>query len=99
MSELNISIRAQYSAVNDQDLDRLVVAVQAQYPHCGYRMTQGHLATVGHRVQQSRIREAMTRTDPVGVLSRWCNTVVRRTYSVQSPNSLWHVDGNHRLIR
>ena len=23
----------------------------------------------------------------------------RRVYSVEGPNSLWHIDGNHKLIR
>ena len=37
-------------------------------------------------------------TDPLGMISRY-NTVRRREYSVASPNQLWHIDGNHCLIR
>ena len=29
----------------------------------------------------------------------WFNTIIRRVYSVQGPNSLWHIDGLHCLIR
>ena len=46
-----------------------------------------------------RIRDSLRRIDPVGVVSRLIHTVNRRTYSVPSPNALWHVDGNHKLIR
>ena len=83
----------------DHHLDAMVTSIQRQYPHCGYRMMQGYLNGLNHRVQQGRVREAMARTDPEGLASRWCNTVIRRAYSVPSPNSIWHVDGNHRLIR
>ena len=99
MSEFGILIRDQYSNISDEELDRTVATIQHQYPNCGYRMMQGYLRRLNHRVQQGRVRESMARTDPEGVISRWCHTVVRRTYSVQSPNALWHIDGNHRLIR
>ena len=92
-------IQNQYSDITDHDLDAMVASIQRQYPDCGYSMMQGYLNGLNHRAQQGRIREAMARTDPEGLASRWFNTVVRRAYSVPSPNSLWHVDGNHRLIR
>ena len=37
--------------------------------------------------------------DPYSVAMRWMDTLVRREYHVTSPNALWHVDGNHKLIR
>ena len=60
---------------------------------------QGHLLSLGHRVQQTRIRESLMRVDPEGIVSRWITSIRRHTYSVAAPNSLWHVDGNHKLIR
>lgn len=99
LSEHGIRVRNLYSNVSDTELDRAITSIQHQHPNCGYRMMSGFLAQLGHRVQQSRIREAMARTDPEGMISRWCNTIQRRQYSVFSPNSLWHIDGNHRLIR
>ena len=99
MSEYGISLREGYSAVGEEELDRIITLLQHQNPNCGYRMMQGYLATLGHRVQQTRIREAMARTDPEGVLSRWCCSIQRRTYCVSSPNALWHIDGHHKLIR
>ena len=28
-----------------------------------------------------------------------CPAIFRRTYSVPGPNALWHIDGNHKMIR
>ena len=99
MDEYGIRVRDGYSSISDQELDRIITTVQHRNPSCGYRMMRGYLARLGHKVQQARIREAMSRTDPEGVMSRWCHTVYRRCYSVSSPNALWHIDGHHRLIR
>lgn len=99
MCECGIQIRDRYSDVSNQELDRMVTLVQHRNPNCGYRMMQGYLARLGHKVQQTRVREAMSRTDPEGIVSRWCYTVQRRCYSVSTPNALWHIDGHHRLIR
>ena len=99
MSECGMRIRDRYSTISNPELDRIVTMVQHSNPNCGYRMMQGYIIRLGHRVQQSRIRESMARTDPEGVISRWCTTVHRRCYSVASPNALWHIDGHHRLIR
>lgn len=54
------------------------------------------LPIIGQRVQES-----MRRADPGGVLmcTLQLNPRRRRRYSVRAPNSLWHIDGNHKLIR
>ena len=36
--------------------------------------------------------------DPIAASFRW-GAIVLRTYSVSGPNSLWHIDGHHSLIR
>ena len=41
----------------------------------------------------------MRRVDPGGVIWRLRRALHRRVYNVTSPNALWHIDGNHRLIR
>ena len=53
------------------------------------------------KVQQVRIGESMRRVDPEGVLLRalTIDTVNRRKYQVYAPLALWHIDGNHKLIR
>ena len=62
-------------------------------------MLKGLLHSKGHRVQRERIRQSLLRTDPMGVIHRWKEAARRRHYNVQSPLALWHIDGNHKLIR
>lgn len=49
----------------------------------------------------SRLQESLRRVDAEGVYMRRLRMRVlrRRQYSVPAPNSLWHIDGNHKLIR
>lgn len=71
------------------------------YPNTGYKMMLGHLRARGIRVQRRRVKESMHRVDPQGVMMHTLRlqTWRRRQYSVPAPNSLWHIDGNHKLIR
>ena len=99
MSEYGLSVRALYSVISDQDLDRVVAEIKEDFPNCGYRLMKGHLLHRGYRVTQVRIRESLHRVDPEGIAVRWCSVIHRRKYTVRSPLSLWHVDGNHKLVR
>lgn len=99
MTEYGLTIGSLYSDVADHELDWIVSQIKVLFPNCGFRMMQGHLYNQGHRVSHARIRESLQRIDPDGVAIRWSATIQRRTYRVQSPLSLWHLDGNHKLIR
>ena len=88
-----------YSHIDDDHLDQFVREAQQENPNIGLRLTRGFLKSRGHRVQLERIRGSLLRTDPEGVLQRWSQAVRRRRYSVPGPLSLWHIDGNHKLIR
>ncbi len=57
------------------------------------------LVAEGLRVSRRRVREMLVRVNPAAAARRWSSTVARRVYHVASPNSLWHIDGNMRLIR
>ena len=72
---------------------------QRMNPMIGIRLTKGFLVAKGYKVQLHRIRESLMRTDPIGLVERRTQTVVRRRYQVHGPLSLWHIDGNHKLIR
>ena len=37
--------------------------------------------------------------DPVNTAIRRSVTIRRRVYCVDGPNSLWHIDGHHKLIK
>ena len=45
------------------------------------------------------IREAHSRVDPVAVAARCCKAMKRRVYNVERHLGLWHLDGNHKLVK
>ena len=99
MAEYHLSVSSCYTDIDDPELDHLVREIKVQFPNSGYRMMDGLLRQRGIRVQQLRVREAMHRTDPNGTVVRFADLVQRRRYHVPGPQSLWHIDGNHKLIR
>ena len=62
-------------------------------------MVHGHLRSQGVHVQRAKVRKTLQQVDPEGMASRRRRALHRREYSVPSPLYLWHVDGNHKLIR
>uniref|UniRef100_A0AAZ1X781 Integrase core domain-containing protein n=1 Tax=Oreochromis aureus TaxID=47969 RepID=A0AAZ1X781_OREAU len=84
MQEFDLSVRGTYSTMNDQELDNIISAIKNQMPNAGYRMVQGHLVSMGLRVQWWRMMASMHRVDAVGIFTRITELgcVVRRSYSV-----------------
>ena len=99
MTEFSLRVSSCYSQITNDELDVLVADIKHMFPNCGYRLMQGHLLNQGYRVTQMRIRDALHRVDPDGSVLRWASTIQRRKYKVPSPLALWHIDGNHKLIR
>lgn len=101
MTEYGLSVSALYSTISDQELDYIAGQIKHDFPNCGYRLIQRHLLRQGLRIPSARIRDCLHRIDAEGVAitCRWASTVQRRKYTVSSPLSLWHIDGNHKLIR
>ena len=99
MVEYGLSVQSTYSVLTDQELDPLVLEIQKEFPMCGNRQMYGHLASRGIRVQRQRVRESMRRVDPEGSLMRRLTVTNHHKYSVPAPRSLYHIDGNHKLIR
>ncbi|CAL8371774.1 unnamed protein product [Gadus morhua 'NCC'] len=89
-----------YSEMSDTQLDALVLEIHRIHL-CGYRMLRYHLQGRGHLVQIHRVRQSLKRVDPEGTEQRALAnpTLHRRQYSVPGPNCMWHIDGNHKLIR
>lgn len=94
----NLSTR-DYTRLSDVELDETVFRLTLTYPRCGEKLIDGRLRAQGVRVTRQRVRESLRRVDPTGIQSRIKRVLHRRIYHVQSPNSLWHVDGYHKLIR
>ena len=99
MVEYGLSVRELYSTISDGELDRIVREICDTFPMCGNKVMAGHLLARGYRVQQSRIRESQRKVDPGGVAIRQLTTIRRRQYAVPGPLYMWHIDGNHKLIR
>ncbi len=98
LSELNINTSA-YTDISDHDLDEVMTTTQHNYPNAGLVILQGLLVSEGVHVQRQRLRDSVTRTDPIRRIARWHQVLSRRTYCVPRPNSLWHIDGHHSLFR
>ena len=99
LQEYGISIKSQRTILTDSELDTLVRAIQSEFPNAGYRRIYSQLKSRSISVTQSRVRESMHRTDPEGIAMRWLSITPRSVYNVKGPLSLWHIDGNHKLIR
>ena len=99
--EMGLNTDKMFTAIEYETLDATVADIIRRFPLFGYRRMTGTLLSRGIKVQQLRIRKSMRRVNPDGVLLRALiiHTVNWRTYCVPSPLSLWHVDGNHKLIR
>ena len=98
MRQHNLSVR-NYTNMSEIELDAKVQEISAMFPNCGEKTVSGRLRSVGIIVRRESVRKSLRRVDPVGVLSRRRNVLHRRVYSVKCPNSLWHIDGYHKLIR
>ena len=98
-SELNIPDDLTYSNISDLELDNLLRTIRLQQPSSGQQMLMGALRSLGFRIHRERLRDSLHRIDTFGMLNRWAQIIPRRTYNVASPNSLWHIDGHHKLIR
>uniref|UniRef100_W5KMR3 Integrase core domain-containing protein n=1 Tax=Astyanax mexicanus TaxID=7994 RepID=W5KMR3_ASTMX len=100
MREFGLSAR-RYSNMSDEELDRMVQDVKNEMPMAGYQMVKERMRSQGVHVQWRRVAASLHRVDSLGIISTLAELgcVVRRTYSVRGPLSLWHVDTNHNLIR
>ena len=99
MSAFHLSIREMYTSISEDDLKRAISDIQFSHPNWGNRLMYGYLISIGIRVPFHRVREAQAQIDPEGSFLRRLRFLNRRRYSVPGPQWLWHIDGNHKLIR
>ena len=88
-----------YSDISDTKLDEVVKEIAARLPACGIRSVRSMLQAEGIFLQRERVRQSLHRVDPTGIENRLRRSLHRREYNVPNPNALWHIDGNHKLIR
>ena len=99
MRMFGLSAKQRKTVISEEELDRTIREIQVDFPNAGYRRVSSQLLSRSIKVSQMAVRSAMHRIDPEGVAMRWLQLVPRRSYSVAGPLSLWHIDGNHKLIR
>ncbi|PPQ99689.1 hypothetical protein CVT26_009115 [Gymnopilus dilepis] len=87
------------SVIEDDELDRIVASILEAFPTIGRRMIHGHLRFLDVVVSRTRIQESYRRVHGAPVGGFGIRRIERRVYSVAGPNSLWHHDGQHGLIR
>ena len=90
-----------YSHISDAELGAKVLEIITQYPSSGIRIVKGHLASQSINITWERVRDILWEVDPEGILNRSIKRPVinRRVYNVPGSLALWHIDGNHKLIR
>ena len=99
IAEYGLAGNLAFDELTDSQLDQITVSYVSKFPRAGAKSYSGFLQSNGVRIQRHRVRDSMMRVDPDGVQSRLRSTVARRSYSVAMPNSMWHIDGYHKLIR
>lgn len=78
-----------FSDITNDELDSLVKHVLEVSQNSGERMIMGWFRGRGIRIQRWRLREAISRVDPIGRQLRRKTVTKRRVYSVPTPNALW----------
>ena len=98
LEEEGISRHLTFTSISDIQLDTVVREVKNSHPNDGERLMIGHLARRNIIVPRARLRGSIHRVDPINTALRSI-TIRRRVYRCEGPNAVWHVDGNHKLIR
>ena len=88
-----------YTNIAETEVDEVVSQICLAFPRCGEKMVHGRLRTQGIYIPREQVRKSLRRIDPSGVERRMRRVLRRRTYEVECPNALWHLDGHHKLIR
>ncbi|KAI4810763.1 hypothetical protein KUCAC02_013694 [Chaenocephalus aceratus] len=89
-----------YSTISDAALDDLIKELVAGNNQIGPESVRAQLQAQQLWIQRRRVRDSMRRIDPeAAALRAMSQRLHRRAYRVAGPNSLWHLDGHHKLIR
>ncbi|KAK7051234.1 hypothetical protein VNI00_004734 [Paramarasmius palmivorus] len=87
------------SDISDDQLDDSIRSIIQSFPSFGRRLIQGHLKFMGIHIPRSRVEASYARVVGLPLQSFGVRTIMRRIYTVPGPNSLWHHDGQHGLIK
>ena len=82
-----------YTSITLQELNEII---KLDHPKDGEALLKGHLFQLDTTFS---VKGSIHEVDHERTVCRCSNVIKRRSYSVPAPNSMWHVDGNHKLIR
>ena len=99
MKEQGMNHKDRYTNVLDNELDDQLVRIKVNHPNVGEVMTGGHLRAQGIHVRRADLRAALHRVDPDGVPERRRSRLRHRVYDCPCPNYVWHLNGNHKLVK
>ena len=98
--EYGITDLVRFSKISNDELGNLIRDYRNIHGlACGRSMILGHLNSIGIKVQQKRVTKSLVLVDPDGC-HMLLSLIIRTEKSiVPVPNSLWHIDSHHSLIR
>ena len=100
IEEYDLQHLRRFSNISDEHVDGIIAEYISRHGNTsGEPYISGYLRSKGIYIQRRRIRASLNRPDPVNTVLRWGALISRRSYFVPWPNSLWHIDGHHSLIR
>ena len=73
------------------DLLPVVQGIKSEFPDIGELLLMGILHSRGVRCSCETLRTVIHDIDPISTALRWSAKIVRRSYCVPGPNSLWHI--------
>ncbi|GAA5969698.1 hypothetical protein JCM8115_002970 [Rhodotorula mucilaginosa] len=90
----------QRTEIDDASLELVIRGIRAEgNENVGEVLLTPLLRDRGLFLPREQLRRVLRAVDPEGRQLRWMKAINRRRYSVPFPNSLWHIDGHHKLIR
>ena len=93
------NLTTQRTQITEDDLDQVTLLYVQRYPNAGQKSYSAFLLDQGIHISRQKVRDSLLRVDPSGVMQRFKKAIKRRRYHVPGPNSVWHLDGYHKLIR
>ena len=88
-----------FTDISEPHLDEVLRDIKRQHPNYGEVMLQGCLLHMNIKVPRAMLRQAIHRVDHINTVYRQSDVIRRRVYTSPHPNAVWHIDGNHKIIR
>lgn len=95
---IEYGICSSFTEITNDDLDSHIEHILQLTPYSGEVYVIGSLKEKKINVQRERVRESLSRIDPIGRKMRRRYAICRRVYHVPGPNYLYHIDSNHKMI-